>query len=165
MLQIDAVTYASVVTKMSFASPSIPLGHSMGPAGTARGPLGSNQTLVNSKNVTNRCCHICFSDDKNVFGITLYSLGVLGGARRAPPRGPSGSNQNLVNSKNVTNGCCHICFGDDKNVFGIALYSLGVLGGARRAPPRGPSRSNQNLVNSKNLINIYALIWVCNRVI
>ena len=56
----------------------------MGPAGPPRGPLGSNQTLVNSKNVTNRCSHICFSDDKNVFGITHYSLGALSGARKAP---------------------------------------------------------------------------------
>ena len=46
---------------------------------------------IQFKNVTNRCCYIRFSDDKNVFRITLYSLGV------GPPIGPSGSNQNLVN--------------------------------------------------------------------
>ena len=139
--------------------PLFPLGAWGGRRAPLRGPSGSNQNLVNSKYVTNRCCHICFSGDKNVFCITPYSSGALDGCRA--PEGPLGSNQTLVNSKNVTNRCCHICFSDDKNVFGITLYSLGVLGGARRAPPRGPSGSNQNLVNSKNLINIYALISVC----
>ena len=45
------------------------------PRGAQRGPRSaphrarSKQNLVRSKIVTNRCCHICFSDDKNVFDI------------------------------------------------------------------------------------------------
>ena len=55
------------------------------PQGAQRGPRSaphrarSKQNLVRSKIVTNRCCHICFSDDKNVFDIITR-----------PPRGHSG---------------------------------------------------------------------------
>ena len=78
---MDVVTYASVMTKMSLASPSIPQGALDG-CRAPEGPLGSNQTLVNSKNVTIRCCHICFNDDKNASVITLYSPGGTGGGGR-----------------------------------------------------------------------------------
>ena len=42
--------------------------------------------FAKSTDVTNRCCHICFSDDKNVFGIIT----------RPPGEGPEGSHQKSV---------------------------------------------------------------------
>ena len=84
-----------------------------GPTGPPRGPSGSNHNKSN--NVTNRCCCICFSDDKNVFNIINRTPGGTregGGCSR-------GSFQKLVIWKNVVKQSCSTYFSDDKNAFGV----------------------------------------------
>ena len=71
--------------------------------------------FAKSTNVTNRCCHICFSDDKNVCGNITWPPGALGGAQK----GPGGSHQKLVKWKKFINKLCCLCFIDDKNAFGV----------------------------------------------
>ena len=51
--------------------------------------------LAKSTNVTNRCCHICFSDDKNVFGIIPWPPGGSRGAQK----GPGGHTKSQSNEK------------------------------------------------------------------
>ena len=60
MLLINIVPYASVMTKMCWAS-------------WARG--GSHQKSVKWKNVINKLCCLCFNDDENAFGVTPDPLG------------------------------------------------------------------------------------------
>ena len=71
-----------------------PQGHSRSPRGTPRGKV-TPKFFAKSTNVTNRCCHICFSDDKNVFGIITRPPG---GTREGCS---GGSFQKLVIWKNV----------------------------------------------------------------
>ena len=120
MLLTDVVTYASVMTKMSLASPSISWGCLGGPQGSPRGaPQGQTKTwsnqimllivVVTYASVMTKMCSASSRDPP----------GALGG-----PKGLGGSHHVFAISTNVTNRCCQICFSDDKNVFGIITRPL-----------------------------------------
>ena len=51
---------------------------------TTRVPCMSNQNLVGSKNVTNKRCYICFSDNKNHFEVTPRPPKILQDTSKGP---------------------------------------------------------------------------------
>ena len=76
-----------------------PQGCSRSPRGTPRGQ-GHTIFFNKSTNVTNRCCHICFSDDKNVFGIITRPPGGTRGGQKGPgghTKSPSNEKMLLMN--------------------------------------------------------------------
>ena len=100
--------------------------------------------FAKSTNVTNRCCHICFSDDKNVFGIITWPPGGSQGAQK----GPGGSHQKPVKWKNVINKLCCLCFSVDENAFGVPPprppgFTPGSSGA--RSPSGGASKGPKGL--------------------
>ena len=79
-----------------------PLNFDPGPPGAQqeppRHPQGARSlqnVFAKSTNVTNRCCHICFSDDKNVFGIITRTPRGHSGAQK----GPGGHTKSRSNEK------------------------------------------------------------------
>ena len=65
--------------------------------------MSQKNDFTKSKMVTNKCCCICFTDEKDFLDITLDPGGPAG-----HPWESEGSNQKLVGFKNVANNSCQV---------------------------------------------------------
>ena len=74
-----------------------PQGCSRSPRGTPRGQ-GHTIFFTKSTNVTNRCCHICIINDKNVFDVITRPPQPTGPLRRTQ-KGPGGHTKSQSNEK------------------------------------------------------------------